>query len=407
MSLGESGLPDVNQRDGKAFITEGPDDAKQVQFFDTPKARRPAPPNKLQDKYVAPASSASQTTTKLLQKRRKNTEWQQSLELKREEFAKRMADCDSRQSMLKKKCKELRKRVQTQEQQVQETRSKIERATKKQEEEKLFQEQKDQEIAEKKTQVDIEEEEHTKLRQQLETRNQYKAFLDRVCDENEGNPMFDEVDSILQKHASLMDASKNLADNNCSDQQSIEDMKEKLARNSKMSVTQVVERNARISEGRAFLERLRVQTSNQAAQAVTRKQEEQERIKELGEIEMAVENLYARCFQQGKQTKASAQEAEKLAVMTDDERILAMLSRLSTYFIDMEQISKKSHDHPKKPQQVVQSHQVRSKRTTTEAKSINNGQANTSNDSSYPVQRRGSQSDGTRHGALSAQIQAL
>ena len=69
MSLGESGLPDVNQRDGKAFITEGPDDgelmllregivltliwlvpAKNVQFFDTPKPRRPAPPNKHQDK---------------------------------------------------------------------------------------------------------------------------------------------------------------------------------------------------------------------------------------------------------------------------------------------------------------------------------------------------------------------
>ena len=53
-----------------------------------------------------------------------------------------MAECDARQAELKKKCKDLRKRVQTEEQHVQETRSKIDRATKKQQEEKGFQEQK-------------------------------------------------------------------------------------------------------------------------------------------------------------------------------------------------------------------------------------------------------------------------
>jgi len=105
--------------------------------------------------------------------------------------------------MLKKKCKELRKRVQTKEQEVQETRSMIERATKKQEEEKLFQELKDQEIAEKKAQVALEEEDHNELRKQLDTRNQYKAFLDRVCDENEGNAMYDEVHRLVTPAALL------------------------------------------------------------------------------------------------------------------------------------------------------------------------------------------------------------
>merc|ERR1711988_1180896 len=111
------------------------------------------PKTKPQENYVPQASSASATTTKLLQKRRKNTEWQQLLELKREEFAKRMAECDARQAELKKKCKDLRKRVQTKEQEVQETRSKIDRATKKQEEEKGFKAQKDEEIKEKRLKV--------------------------------------------------------------------------------------------------------------------------------------------------------------------------------------------------------------------------------------------------------------
>merc|ERR1711959_850050 len=112
---------------------------QEVQFFDTPKVRKPKVKGNA-GQYVPAVSSASQTTTKLLQKRRKDNEWQQSLESKREEFAKRMAECDARQAELKKKCKDLRKRVQTKEQEVQETRSKIDRATKKQEEEKVFQE---------------------------------------------------------------------------------------------------------------------------------------------------------------------------------------------------------------------------------------------------------------------------
>ena len=76
-----------------------------------------------------------QNTTKLLQKRKKDAEWQQALEAKREEFAKRMSDCDHRQTDLKHRCKELRKRVQEKEQEVQETRNKIERATQKHTEE--------------------------------------------------------------------------------------------------------------------------------------------------------------------------------------------------------------------------------------------------------------------------------
>merc|ERR1711959_626805 len=163
-----AGFPPVvgaNARDDKqkAFLTDGPDDEKKqdIQFMDMPRPRKPK--TKPQENYVPQASSASATTTKLLQKRRKDNEWQQLLELKREEFAKRMAECDARQAELKKKCKDLRKRVQTKEQEVQETRSKIDRATKKQQEERGFQEQKDQEIVEKRRQVEQEEAEYEEL----------------------------------------------------------------------------------------------------------------------------------------------------------------------------------------------------------------------------------------------------
>merc|ERR1711907_574319 len=184
MAVEGAGLPPVvgaNSRDKKAFMTEGPEDGQKqdIQFYDMPKPRRPK--TRPQENYVPQASSASATTTKLLQKRRKNNEWQQALELKREEFAKRMAECDARQAELKKKCKDLRKRVQTKEQEVQETRSRINRATKKQEEERGSQEQKEEEIREKKRQVEQEEEEYAKLCKELERTNKFKQYLDMVC----------------------------------------------------------------------------------------------------------------------------------------------------------------------------------------------------------------------------------
>jgi len=367
-----AGALPVSDKDRKAFLTETkPGDenhTKAVQFLDTPKPRKPAPAPKHADKYVAPASSASQTTTKLLQKRRKNTEWQQSLELKREEFAKRMSECDSRQSLLKKKCKELRKRVQTKEQEVSETRTKIERATKKKDEEIGYQHLKDKEIEEKKELVRREEIEQHELQQKLNTRNQYKAYLDRVCEEHEGTGLgFEEVDSILQKYESFQWTTKWLSDQRRNHVQEIEELRDSLSQYSKVSVTQVVEKNARISEGRALLDQLRNQTRDEAGKDENRKVDEQKRIKELGEIEMAVDNLYNRCFLQGKQTKASVQEAERLSKLADEDKILEMLSRLCVFFIDMLAISREAKHHLRSidhPHKEAAAHQpARSKRT--------------------------------------------
>lgn len=387
--------------DKKAFMTEGPEGAdKHVQFFDTPKARLPQKEKQHADRYVAPASSASQTTTKLLQKRRKNTEWQQALELKREEFAKRMAECDARQTQLKKKCKELRKRVQTKEQEVQETRTKIERATKKQEEERLFQSLKDKEIVEKKDDVQMQEREHEDLKQKLDTRNQYKAYLDRVCEEHEGTGLgFDEVDSILMKYDSFQWTQKNLNDMRNDHAQQIEELRDNLAKYSKISVTKVVEKNARISEMRSLLDDLRNQTRDQTSEDEKRKWIEQKRIKELGNIEMAVDNLYNRVLKHGKPTKAAIQEAERLRQLPGDEKLLAMLDRLCVFLIDMKEISKEAKNHPKPPEQS----EVVTRRPAARKTDANPTQAQTqqqAQDRSSGSQRRGSISQAARRNSI-------
>merc|ERR1711959_40354 len=234
-NMADAALPSVpgaaRGKDPKEIMTEGPDDGQKqdIQFSDMPKPRRPK--TRPQENYVPQASSASATTTKLLQKRRKDNEWQQSLESKREEFARRMAECDARQAELKKKCKDLRKRVQTKEQEVQETRSKIDRATKKQEEEKGFQEQKDEEIKEKRIKVAQEETEYEMLQRDLERTNKFKQYLDMVCEQNEGT--FDEVDNILKRYESLHNTEGDLHEQDRASREMIKEEKDVVSKFSK------------------------------------------------------------------------------------------------------------------------------------------------------------------------------
>jgi len=340
------------RKDPKAFMTEGPDDGQKqdIQFSDMPKPRRPK--TRPQENYVPQASSASATTTKLLQKRRKNTEWQQLLELKREEFAKRMAECDARQAELKKKCKDLRKRVQTKEQEVQETRSKIDRATKKQQEEKGFQELKDEEIKEKRKRVAEEEHEYETLQKELERTNKFKQYLDMVCEQNEG--YFEEVDRILQRYESLSATEADLQRKERESGEMIKTEREILTKFSKRATTEVVEKNAQMAQMRSNLDQLRSYLKDQSAEAMKRMDEEQQRVKDRGSIHMAVENLYNRCFvlDKEKQSKGKMQEHEATMQMPEEQRIKKMLTQLGDFYIVQWEISKDAKEHPKKPEHV-------------------------------------------------------
>jgi len=329
-----------------AFLTDvdSPPSKQSISFGDSPKVRHP---KTKETAYVPQSSSQSQNTTKLLQKRRKNNEWQQALELKREEFAKRMAECDARQAELKKKCKDLRKRVQQKEQEVQETRSKIDRATKKQDEERQLQQEKDAEIEEKIKQVSDEELRYEKLIKDLDRTNRYKQFLDLVCEENEG--YFEEVDRILMRYESLSEQQKEQAERLLTNQNTIEDQRDKLGKFSKASVTEVVERNATIASYRKTLDELVAQRKESEANQEKIKTRQQKSIMELGSIEMAVDNLYTRCFIVDQElSKAQTQEVERIMRLPRDSKTLQMLDRLCIIFVDMDHIAVHAKAHPKK-----------------------------------------------------------
>merc|ERR1711959_602412 len=327
-NMADAALPSVpgaaRGKDPKEIMTEGPDDGTKndIQFSDMPKSRRPK--TRPQENYVPQASSASATTTKLLQKRRKNNEWQQSLESKREEFARRMAECDARQAELKKKCKDLRKRVQTKEQEVQETRSRINRATKKQEEEKGSGQQKEEEIREKRREAAKEEADYAALQKKLERTTKYKQYLDLVCDENEGS--LDEVDLVLQRYDSLAATEADLQKQKREGGERIQKERENVAKYTKRATTELVEKNAQMAQMRSQLEQMRSDSFKTHNKAMKLMEKQQQRMKDHGSIKNAVENLFDLCFVIGKekQSKTNLEFIDKIRNSSENDRHVEM-----------------------------------------------------------------------------------
>eukprot|EP00656_Telonema_subtile_P040870 TRINITY_DN4595_c0_g1_i1.p1 TRINITY_DN4595_c0_g1~~TRINITY_DN4595_c0_g1_i1.p1 ORF type:complete len:193 (-),score=56.13 TRINITY_DN4595_c0_g1_i1:62-640(-) len=177
---------------------------------------------------------------------------------------------------------------------------------------------------------------------------------------------------------------------------------------SKISVTQVVEKNAKISERRTELDELRNQTRDQTGKDENRKIHEQKRIKELGEIEMAVDNLYNRCFLQGKQSKSSMQEAERLSKLSDEEKVMEMLSRLCIFFLDMREISKEVKHHPRPKEYLPVPVPRKTHRQADESTAkLTNAQETGSSYGNQPARRTSLQGSQDRRRSLNAQVMAI
>jgi len=264
-----------------------------------------------------------------------------------------MAECDARQAELKKKCKDLRKRVQTKEAEVQLTRSSIDRATKKQEEEKKNQDEKEQDIIKKRIEEERENKELEQLKKELDWKNKFKQYLDLVCEQNEGT--FDEVDQITNRHGSLQKAKEDLEKLQRDSRDERERINTEKANETKKALTDQSIRNTRMSQMRLELENIRAKAKEYQENMVKSMDANNLRVSNLGNIHMAVDNLYNRIFmmEKDKMSKARLQESEQIKALVESEKIARMLGRISEVFLDMQFITKEAAKHPKKPDQVL------------------------------------------------------
>jgi len=193
----------------------------------------------------------------------------------------------------------------------------------------------------------VEEVEYEQLGRNLERTNQYKIFLDTVCEENEGH--FDEVDRILMRFESLAEQQKEQGEMLVEFQDDIEKRRDSLGKHSKIAVTEVVEKNATIAQNRKILESIVIQRKELEAQMDKIKMRQQKGIMELGEIEMAVDNLFTRCFlmEQSGQTKAQLEQIDRVLKLPRVHKTAQMLDKLCIYYGDLEYIVKEFKNQQK------------------------------------------------------------
>ena len=194
-----------------------------------------------------------------------------------------------------------------------------------------------------------EEAEYEALQKELERTNKFKQYLDMVCEQNEG--YFEEVDAILHRYDSLSATEALSQKKERESGEMIKRERDILSKFSKKATTEVVEKNAMMAQMRTDLESIRSLIKDRSAEAMKAVDEEFRRVKDLGSIHMAVDNLYNRCFVLGKEKQNKAkdlQEIERVKALPEQQRISDMLVRLGTYYKDIHAISKDAKDHPRK-----------------------------------------------------------
>jgi len=212
--------------------------------------------------------------------------------------------------------------------------------------------QKDAEIEEKRLKVSQEEAEYEETRKELERTNKFKQFLDLVCEQNEG--YFEEVDTILHRYDSLSATEALSQQKERESGELIKREREVLAKFSKRATTEVVENNAHMAQTRTDLETIRSLIKDRSAEALKAVDEQFRRLKDVGSIRMAVDNLYNRCFVypftlgDRKMKKSEMQENDRIKALSQDTKVPEMLAKLGRYYQDIESITKEAKDHPRK-----------------------------------------------------------
>jgi len=111
--------------------------------------------------------------------------------------------------------------------------------------------------------------------------------------------------------------------------------------------------NGNMSAMRSDLDGLRSLSKDKHAEAMKRMDDQQKRFKDLGSLNMAVDNLFNRCFIVRKQniTKANLQNIDRIKNEPEAQKTGEMLLMLSQFYLDMKDIATKSKDHQRKPEQ--------------------------------------------------------
>lgn len=159
------------------------------------------------EQLLAAAGQTSQSTL-LLKKRKEMREVDQSLELMKRDYKKRMDDCEERRLAFELRQAKMREEVLKLEKFIHENDAKRQRAEAKYKTEKKMQEEKSKEIATLQSRIRELEVEQGHLSVELTRKSCYRTFLERIIEE--GDYGYEEIVEILNRHTTLVGANVDL-----------------------------------------------------------------------------------------------------------------------------------------------------------------------------------------------------
>lgn len=239
-----------------------------------------------------PDASTTSQSTLLLQKKKEMMDVQQQLDRKKEECRKRMQRCQIKEVELATRQEQLKERVAKFDKFLRDTDTKRTRAVRREQDEIKVADQKMLEIRQLQETFVKSTEERDHVEATLERNQAYEQFLLHVCDSTE---YFSEISDILMRHDTLVAANADLLQRITQAQAEAEEMRARLSLYVKEAQTESLVHNSEIAAQQQALEEFKRRVSQMELELSRNEGGAKERSRELGEINMAIQNIYVRC----------------------------------------------------------------------------------------------------------------
>ncbi|EKX42793.1 hypothetical protein GUITHDRAFT_87954 [Guillardia theta CCMP2712] len=244
------------------------------------------------NRSIADMSHQSSQSTELLKANREMQEVQQQLDLKKAEHHERMAKCKEKEETLAIKAQKLKSEEAKFQLFLKENDAKRSRALKRAQDEVNIRRGKEKEAEALVLECRNINDKLNLARSRLDEHLIYQTYLEKVVEHSED---FTEVSDILKRYQTLSatnDDLQTMVQKNIDD---TETYRHHLSQMTKRLQNEVLVKSSEIAEHQERLEKARIETVIADSHKATREDEVKDGIRELGESQMAIFNLFNRC----------------------------------------------------------------------------------------------------------------
>lgn len=247
------------------------------------------------EQLLAGTAQTSQATL-LLKKRKEMKEVDDSLEIMKRDYKKRMDVCEEKRQQFEAKQAKMRESVLKFEKFIQENDSKRTRAEQKaKQERKLFEDKcRDVNLLERqKLQLEAQQ---IELQNELAHKSCYRDYLERVVEDEKVGSGYEEIGEILSRHKILVEANADLMKVSAQQDAYVDELRVELQSMKTRSQNRLLEKSGQLQAEQKKLEALRSTVNFEEEEKQNLEDRQKNMSRELSQISEAIRNLYSRCM---------------------------------------------------------------------------------------------------------------